>query len=142
MTDAICFEFSSHNTPDKNTFIPQKSDPEYAEVAENVSFASMTCGCCYSVCLPIRYEYNYREWLEIHGIVPKETKYISNRHNETKNWIYLDSEQKKFTALLNELLDSEQNTTELLNRDWTVKYHLANEPNKVLIFTKDVQRVS
>lgn len=142
MADAICFEFKSHNIPDKTTLIPQKDEPEYAELVANISFSSMECGCCWLVYLPIRYEYKYREWLDNYGLVPKETKYINNRHNEDKNWIYFDSEQKKFTAMLNELMSSEQNTTELLNRDWTVRYHVANEPNKVFAFTKDVHRVS
>lgn len=145
MPDAICFAFNANHSlfiSDKKTLIPQESDPEYADVAANVSFALMECGCCYSVYIPIRYEYKYREWLDIHGIVPTETKYISNLHNETKNWIYLDSEQQKFTGFHNKLIAGKNEETEFLTRVWTVTYHVANEPNKVFTFTKDVHRVS
>lgn len=142
MANAIYFEFNNHNVPAKKTYIWQKKALKDSEFADNISIHLMKCDCCYTVYLPIHYEYKYREWLDNYGLVPKETKYINNRHNEDKNWIYFDSEQKKFTALLNELMSSEQNTTELLNRDWTVKYHVATEPDELFAFTKDVHRVS
>jgi hypothetical protein len=142
MCDTICFEFNAHNIPDKNTLIPQKDDIAYFELAENISFSRLECGCCWTVYLLIQYEYTYREWLDIQCLIPTETRYISNIHNVTKNWLYLDDEQKKFTGFLNELIASKNEETELLTRDWTVKYNIANKPVELFVFTKDIHRVS
>lgn len=142
MCDTICFEFNTHDIYDRNTLIPKNDDNEYSNLIENIAFSRLECGCCWSVYLPIGYEYTYRDWLDSNSLVPTTVTYINKLHTEYKNWIYLDNEQKKFTGFLNELIAGKKEDTELLNRDWIVKYHTANEQNKVFAFTKEVHRVS
>jgi hypothetical protein len=142
MPDTILFEFNTHNILYKDTLIPQKDEPEYSELIDNISFSNLECGCCWSVYLPIIYEYTYREWLETHKLAPTTVTYINSLHVETRNWLYLDGEQKKFTELLNELVISEHDTTDLLDRDWVVKYHITDKPLKLFSFNKDIHRVS
>lgn len=142
MPDTILFEFNTHNILYKDTLIPQKDEPEYSELAASISFSNLECGCCWSVYLPIIYEYTYREWLNSNDLVPTTVTYINSLHTETKNWLYLDGEQKLFTEFLNKLMISEHNTTDLLDRDWVVKYLVGDNPEKILTFTKGVHRVS
>ena len=75
-------------------------------------------------------------------MAPTTVTYINSLHVETRNWLYLDGEQKKFTELLNELVISEHDTTDLLDRDWVVKYHITDKPLKLFSFNKDIHRVS
>lgn len=142
MPDTILFEFNSHNILYKDTLIPQKDEPEYSELATSISFSNLECGCCWSIYLPISYEYTYREWLETHGLAPTTVTYINSLHTETRSWLYLDSEQKRFVEFLNELVISEHDTTDLLDRDWVVKYLVGDNPEKIQTFTKGVHSVS
>lgn len=142
MPDTILFEFNTHNILYKDTLIPQKDEPEYSELAASISFSNLECGCCWSVYLPIIYEYTYREWLNSNDLVPTTVTYINSLHTETKNWLYLDGEQKLFTEFLNKLMISEHNTTDLLDRDWVVKYHITDKPLKLFSFNKNIHRVS
>lgn len=142
MFDTILFEFNAHNIPNKNTLIPQKNDPDYSALIDNIAFSNLECGCCWSVYLPIIYEYTYREWLETHNLAHTTVTYINSLHTETKNWLYLDGEQKRFSEFLNKLVISEHDTTDFIDRDWVVKYHVADNPEKIQTFTKGVHSVS
>jgi len=142
MCDTICFEFNTHDIYDRNTLIPPKDKPEYSELAANIIFSELQCGCCWSVYLPISYEYMYREWLDSNSLVPTTVIYINSLHIELRNRLYLDGEQKKFSELLNELLTTAHDTTALLERDWIVKYHIIDKPLELFCFTKGTHRVS
>ncbi len=132
MTDCICFEFDATINRDKNILIPLHET--HQDLAANISFPSLSCECCWSVYLPIEYEYKYREWLNDKGICIKSVKYINGLHNETARWIMLDNMEKEACTLLNQITNENETNTQQ-TASYTLKYIVTDNPDASYIHT-------
>lgn len=135
MVDSICFEFDATIIRDKNTLIPPHETK--VELAENISMATLSCGCCWSVYLPIKYEYEYREWLNEKDISIKSVKYINRVHNEIASWLTLYKMETDAVSFLTQLSNSGLQCGTLSDKCITVKYIVKDKPDCVFTFEKE-----
>jgi hypothetical protein len=135
MVDSICFEFDATIIRDKNTLIP--SHETNADLAANISMATLECGCCWSMYLPIKYEYEYREWLNDKDIDIQSVKYINRVHNEIASWLTLYKMETDAMTFLTQLVNSGIHRGSRSDRYVTLKYIVKDRPDSVFTFEKE-----
>lgn len=127
MIDSICLEFEKYLVPNKNILIPETNEG----IKQNICVIS-SCGCCWEVYLPIKYEFDYREWLYYNNIIVKSVNYINKLLCETCTWLMLDTMQKELEHVLS--ITDFDNTIKLDNHIWILKYCVNGIPDTIIQF--------
>jgi len=110
--DFITFEFDCGKYKTKAELTP--ADPD---LRENISFSGLNCGCCWSISMPVKYEYEYRCWMDEHNIQPTTANYFNRTLLATRSYLTIESMITKYKKIKSEFQSGELAGSAVLERD-------------------------